>query len=62
MLNSDEGNKIKRLLAIDGKTHRGNDSKTQKANHTVSAVDGRGFCLEQKRVKEKTNEIKEIPG
>ena len=39
MLNSDEGDKIKRLLAIDGKTQRGNGSKAQKANHIVSAVD-----------------------
>lgn len=61
MLNSDEGNKIKRLLAIDGKTQRGNGSKSQKANHIVSAVDERGFCLGKKRVDEKTNEIKAIP-
>ena len=61
MLNSDEGNKIKRLLAIDGKTQRGNGGKDQKANHIVSAVDGKGFCLGQKRVEEKTNEIKAIP-
>ena len=61
MLNSDEGRKIKRLLAIDGKTQRGNGSKNQKANHIVSAVDEKGFCLGQKRVEEKTNEIKAIP-
>ena len=61
MLNSGEGSKIKRLLAIDGKTQRGNGSKKQKANHIVSAVDEKGFCLGQKRVEEKTNEIKAIP-
>ena len=61
MLNSDEGDKIKRLLAIDGKTQRGNGSKNRKANHIVSAVDEKGFCLGQKRVEEKTNEIKAIP-
>lgn len=61
MLNSNEGDKIKRLLAIDGKTQRGNGTKNQKANHIVSAVDERGFCLGQKRVEEKTNEIKAIP-
>ena len=61
MLNSEEGNKIKRLLAIDGKTQRGNGNKNQKANHIVSAVDERGVCLGQKRVEEKTNEIKAIP-
>ncbi len=50
MLSSDEGEKVKRLLAIDGKTQRGNGNKNQKANHIVSAVDERGFCLGQKRV------------
>ncbi len=62
MLNSDEGSKIKRLLlAIDGKTQRGNSSKNQKANHIVSAVDEKEFCLGQKRVEEKMNEIEAIP-
>lgn len=61
MLSSDEGEKVKRLLAIDGKTQRGNGNKNQRANHIVSAVDERGFCLGQKRVEEKTNEIKAIP-
>ena len=60
-LNSDEGNRIKKLLAIDGKTQRGNSSIKQKANHIVSAVDEKGFCMGQKRVDEKTNEIKAIP-
>ena len=40
---------------------RGNGNKNQKANHIVSAVDERGFCLGEKRVEEKTNEIKAIP-
>lgn len=61
MLNSEEGAKVKRLLAIDGKTQRGNGSKTQKANHIVSAVDENGICLCRKRVEKKTNEIKAIP-
>lgn len=60
-MNSAEGAKLKRLLAIDGKTQRGNGNKRQKANHIVSAVDERGFCLGQKRVDEKTNEITAIP-
>lgn len=60
-LSGEEGSKIKKLLAIDGKTQRGNGNKSQKANHIVSAVDERGFCLGQKRVEEKTNEIKAIP-
>jgi len=61
MLNSDEGEKIKRILAIDGKTQCGNGNKNQKANHIVSAVDNNGFCLGEKRVDEKSNEITAIP-
>jgi len=33
MLSSGEGEKIKKLLSIDGKTQRGNGNLTQKANH-----------------------------
>lgn len=61
MVNSNEGEKIRKILALDGKTQRGNGNKTQKANHIVSAVDENGFCLGQKRVDEKTNEITAIP-
>jgi len=61
MLNSGEGEKIKKILAIDGKTQCGNGNKNQAANHIVSAVDENGFCLGQKRVDEKTNEITAIP-
>ena len=61
MMNTEEGGKIKKILAIDGKTQCGNGNKHQKANHIVSAVDENGFCLGQKRVDEKTNEITAIP-
>jgi len=61
MLNSREGEKIKKLLALDGKTQCGNGNKNQKANHIVSAVDENGFCLGEARVSEKTNEITAIP-
>ena len=61
MLNSNEGEKIKKILAIDGKTQCGNANKNQKANHIVSAVDENGFCLGEKRVSEKSNEITAIP-
>jgi predicted transposase YbfD/YdcC len=61
LLNSGEGEKIKRILSIDGKTQCGNGNKNQKANHIVSAVDQDGFCLGEKRVDEKSNEIKAIP-
>lgn len=61
MLNTDEGEKVRKILAIDGKTQRGNGNKNQRANHIVSAVDEDGFCLGQKRVDEKSNEITAIP-
>ena len=61
MLNDKEGEKIKKILAIDGKTQRGNDADEQKANHIVSAVDEDGFCLGQTKVQDKTNEITAIP-
>jgi len=61
LLSCDEGEKIKKILAIDGKTQRGNAAENQKANHIVSAVDNNGFCLGQKRVDEKSNEITAIP-
>lgn len=61
MLNSDEGKRNKKILSIDGKTQCGNGNKNQRANHIVSAIDGNGFCLGQKRVEEKSNEITAIP-
>jgi len=61
MLNSDEGKKIKKILAIDGKTQCRNGNRNQKANHIVSTVDEKGICLGQKRVNEKSNEITAIP-
>jgi len=61
MLSTGEGEKIRKILAIDGKTQRGNGNDRQKANHIVSAVDEDGFCLGQKRIDEKSNEITAIP-
>ena len=61
VMSGNGGEKIKRILAIDGKTQRGNATSTQKANHIVSAVDEDGFCLGQTRVDEKSNEITAIP-
>jgi predicted transposase YbfD/YdcC len=61
MLNSERGERIKKILAIDGKTQCGNGNKNQKANHIVSAVDENGFCLGETRVNDKSNEIKAIP-
>ena len=61
LMNTNEGEKIKKILAIDGKTQRGNKTQNQKANHIVSAVDENGFCLGQKKVNDKSNEITAIP-
>jgi len=60
-MSGDGGGRVKRLLGLDGKTQRGNATSTQKANHIVSAVDDRGFCLGEMRVDEKSNEITAIP-
>jgi predicted transposase YbfD/YdcC len=61
MLSTNEGQKLKKILSLDGKTQRGNGNSKQKANHIVSAVDEDGICMGQKLVQEKTNEIKAIP-
>jgi predicted transposase YbfD/YdcC len=61
VMSGNTGNRIKKLLGIDGKTQRGNGTSTQKANHIVSAVDARGFCVGEVRVDEKSNEITAIP-
>jgi len=61
LLNSNEGEKIRKILALDGKTQRGNKSDAQKANHIVSCVDEDGFCLGQELVDDKSNEITAIP-
>jgi predicted transposase YbfD/YdcC len=55
------GNNIRKMLAIDGKTQRGNGNAERKANHIVSAVDNDGFCLGEALVDEKSNEITAIP-
>ena len=61
MLNSNQGQKLKRILAFDGKTQRGNKRGGQEPNHIVSCVDNEGFCLSQKLVSDKSNEITAIP-
>lgn len=62
LLSTDEGEKLKKIICIDGKTMRGNGTRGQKPNHIVSAwSDEDGFCLGQKTVEEKSNEITAIP-
>jgi hypothetical protein len=61
MVNVNQGEGIRRILGIDGKTQCGNGNSKQKANHIVSCVDDRGFCLTEKLVDDKSNEITAIP-
>lgn len=53
---------IERLIAIDGKTMRGNGNKDQRPNHIVTAYDGSNhLSIGQVVVDEKSNEITAIP-
>ena len=62
LLNGNEGEKLKKIVAIDGKTMRGNTKNGSKPSHIVSAwCDEDGFCLGQVAVEEKSNEITAIP-
>ena len=62
LLNQNEGEALKKLICIDGKTMRGNRSKGSKANHIVTAWSKEdGFNLGQKVVGEKSNGITAIP-
>jgi predicted transposase YbfD/YdcC len=61
LLNSNQGEKLKKIFALDGKTQRGNSRGGQEPNHIVSCVDENGFCLSQQPVADKSNEIKAIP-
>jgi predicted transposase YbfD/YdcC len=60
-MSSCEGGKVRKILALDGKTQRGNGSAKRKGNHIVSAVDNDGFCLSEVLVDDKSNEITAIP-
>ena len=62
LLNRNEGEKLKKIICLDGKTMRSNGNKNQKANHIVSAWSKEdGYCLGQKAVRAKSNEITAIP-
>lgn len=61
LLNSNQGEKLKKIFSLDGKTQRGNSRGGQDPNHIVSCVDENGFCFSQERVADKSNEIKAIP-
>ena len=62
LLNKNEGELIKKVICIDGKTMQGNRCGERKPCHVVSAWSKEdGFCLGQKVVEEKSNEITAIP-
>lgn len=62
LLNRNEGEALKKIICIDGKTMRSNKRKEGKSSHIVSAWSREdGFCLGQKAVNEKSNEIMAIP-
>lgn len=62
LMSTNDGEKLKKIICIDGKTMRGNKVKDRKANHIVLAWSSDdGFCLGQKAVEEKSNEITAIP-
>lgn len=62
LLNRDEGEKLKKIVCIDGKTMCGNKRKESRPSHVVSAwCREDGFCLGQRAVEEKSNEITAIP-
>ncbi len=62
LLNRNEGEALKKIICIDGKTMRSNKRKEGRPSHIVSAWSREdGFCLGQKAVEEKSNEITAIP-
>ena len=61
-LNRNEGELLKKILYIDGKTMRSSKRSGEKPFHIVSAWSKEdGFCLGQKAVEEKGNGITAIP-
>lgn len=62
MLEKEEKEKFKKIIAIDGKTMCGNRQNGSKPNHIVTAWNGEdGYSLGQQKTDEKSNEIKAIP-
>lgn len=62
LLNRGEGELLKKIICIDGKTMRGNCQNDGVPSHVISAWSKEdGFCLGQKAVEEKSNEITAIP-
>lgn len=61
VLNCNEGEKLKKIICIDGKVMRSNKRNASKSCHTVSAwYREDGYCMGQKALAEKSNEITAI--
>ena len=61
-LEKEEKEKLKRIIAIDGKTMRGNTKNNEKPNHIVTAWNHEDeYSIRQQRVDETSNEITAIP-
>lgn len=61
MLEKEEKEKLKKIIAIDGKTMRGNTKNDEKPNHIVISWNREdGYSIGQQRVNEKSNEITAI--
>lgn len=59
---TEEMQKIQKVISIDGKTMRGNAGKGKRGNHIITAwCDDYGYSFGETKVYEKTNEIKAIP-
>ena len=62
LLNENEGETLRKLICVDGKTMRSNKRKNGKPNHIITAWSREdGFSLGQKVVDTKSNEITAIP-
>ena len=62
LLNRGDGELLKKIICIDGKTMRGNCQNGESPSHVLSAWSKEdGFCLGQKAVEEKSNEITAVP-
>lgn len=62
LLSQGEGEKLKKVINIDGKTMRSNTRNGSKPAHIVSAwSETDGYCLGERAVEEKSNEITAIP-
>ena len=62
LLNKNEGETLRKLICVDGKTMRSNKRKGGKPKHIITAWSREdGFSLGQKVVNTKSNEITAIP-